>query len=359
MRSCFPNLLIAVLVVPCVAFAQTYKPSFDPSNLKGPQNGTPNQILVLGSPHLSQLPDSFRFDELKPLIDRLAIWQSEVIAIEAVSGPQCDFMRHYPDRYRETIESYCWNSAPARAATGLDIPAATAAVERLLTHWPAKPMASQRRHLAALFLASADQASALVQWLRLPEIERRTGDGLDATLVARLNEVRDRHNENFQIAVPLAARLGLERLYPIDDHSADSVVMDEKAYAAAITKAWDNPATDKRKAMDKVLDANVGSPGGILEMYRAYNVPSIAKLTFKSDFGAALEEPSPQKFGRGYVGYWETRNLRMASNIRDMLAARPGVRALVIVGASHKAYLEDYLDQMHDMRIVDAEKVVR
>jgi hypothetical protein len=49
----------------------------------------------------------------------------------------------------------------------------------------------------------------------------------------------------------------------------------------------------------------------------------------------------------------------MASNIRDAIAAQPGGRTLVIVGASHKGYLEAYLNQMHDVRIVDALQVLR
>jgi hypothetical protein len=32
---------------------------------------------------------------------------------------------------------------------------------------------------------------------------------------------------------------------------------------------------------------------------------------------------------------------------------------LVIVGASHKGYLESYLHQMHDVRIVDAASVLK
>jgi hypothetical protein len=94
-------------------------------------------------------------------------------------------------------------------------------------------------------------------------------------------------------------------------------------------------------------------------MYRALNAPGQGRLVFDSDFGAALNEPSPQRFGRGYLGYWETRNLRMASNIRDVLGARPGMRMLVIVGASHKGYLEAYLHQMHDVRIVDTGPLLR
>jgi hypothetical protein len=57
---------------------------------------------------------------------------------------------------------------------------------------------------------------------------------------------------------------------------------------------------------------------------------------FDSDFGPALEEPSKQGYGRFYVGYWETRNLRMAANIREAIGTHPSRRTLVIVGASHK-----------------------
>lgn len=148
-------------------------------------------------------------------------------------------------------------------------------------------------------------------------------------------------------------------MYSIDDHTADATGPDEKAAGEAIMKAWSNPATEQRKRMDQALQERLGSPAGVVAMYRAYNVPGQGKLVFDSDFGAALNEPSPQRFGRGYVGYWETRNLRMASNIREVLEDRPGIRMLVIVGASHKAYLEAYLHQMHDVRIVDAAPLLR
>ncbi len=341
-----------------VAAAQTYRP-FDTSRLKGPRSGPQNQLLVLGSTHLSGMPATFRPEQLDPVLDKLAAWRPQAIAIEAVSGSQCDFMRRYPDRYKDSVESYCWDPSPAAKATGLDVPAATAAWSRLLATWPAAPSPANRRRLAALFLAGGESACALVQWLRLPDNERHAGEGLDATLVARLERLRTRKDESLLIAAALAARLGLERVYAMDDHTADAPVEDEKGYEAAISKAWDNAATAKRKTMDAALTARLGQPGAMLAMYRAFNQADQAKLTFTSDFGAALEEPSAGRFGRGYVGYWETRNLRMASNIRDMFAVQSGIRGLIVVGASHKPYLERYLDQMHDMTVIDAEAVLR
>lgn len=353
---------MAVAAVSCAvgaASAQTYHPAFDPAAHKGPRIGIPNQVMVLGTPHLRTLPENFDAADLGPLLDRLAAWRPQAIAIEALSGPQCAFMRRYPERYRDTVEGYCWNPAPAHAATGLDVPAATAEAARLLAAWPAEPTSAQRRHLAAVFLAGGERASALVQWLRLPVPERRAGDGLDAALVAYLEQLRERRDETTLIAAPLAARLGLERVYAMDDHTADAPTADEDAYAEAITAAWDNPATDKRKAIDDALEARLGTGEAVLAMYRSHNSPDMPPLIFESDFGAALNEPSPQQFGRRYLGYWETRNLRMAANIREMLGFHPGTRALVIVGASHKPYLEAYLDEMHDVQLVDAAAVLR
>lgn len=350
--------LLGATLLAALPFAAPAR-DFDPGALKPPVHGAPNELMVLGTPHLSGWPDSFDPALLGGLIDRLAGWRPGIIAIEAVSGMQCDEMRRYPDRYAESVGDYCWDTAPARQATGLDVPAAMQEAGRLLARWPAQPTPAQRRHLAALFLAAGDQASATVQWLRLPESERHAGDGLDTALVARLIALQGRRNEVYSIAVPLAVRLGLERLLPMDDHSADAPVPDEAAYGAAIGKVWANPATERRKALEAALMAGIGTSDGVIALYRGYNAPEQAKLIYDSDFGAALTDPSPQRFGRGYVGYWETRNLRMAANIRDAMALAPGRRTLVIVGLSHKWYLQAYLDQMHDLHVVDSETLLR
>jgi hypothetical protein len=352
-------LAAAAMLFAASAGAQESAGIFDPGKLKGPAKGTPNEVLVLGTAHLSGLKEPFKPDALRLLNERLAAWKPQIIAIEALSGMQCDHARRFPHRYKDTVTDYCWDPAPARAATGLDVPAATMEAERLLAAWPASPAPAQRRRLAALFLAGGERASALVQWLRLPEAERHAGDGLDAALVAVLEKQRTRRNEDTLLAAPLAAALGLERVVAMDDHTSDVMIADEQGFAAALRKAWDNPAGARRRKADEAFAPRLGDPEAVLEMYRAFNEPSRAKLVFDNDFGAALEEGSPQHFGRSYVGYWETRNLRMASNIRDAIAAQPGSRTLVIVGAAHKGYLDAYLNQMHDVRIVDAMQVLR
>lgn len=343
--------------------AQDYHPTFHSAELKGPPAGARNEVMVLGTPHLSGLGATFEPGMLSPLLDRLATWRPTAIATESLSGLQCDSLRRYPLRYAETVEVYCPDTTLANQLTGLDVPAANAEAERMLAAWPSQPSAAERRRLAAVFLAAGEPGSAVVQWLQLPPDERRSGDGLNGELVASLEDRKERRDETYSIAASLAARLGLERLWSVDDHSADRAdradPADREAYGAAITEAWNNPATHARQAEETRLMAGLPQGDGLMVMYRAYNDPAAPLLTYQSDFGAALTEPSSQGYGRGYVAYWETRNLRMVANMRDVLANQPGTRLLTIVGASHRGYYEAYLDQMHDVVLVDTMKVLR
>lgn len=345
------------------AQAQDYRPGFHPDALKGPPPGKANEVLVLGTTHLSGLPKTFDVTLLAPLVDRLAAWKPTGIATEDLSGLQCDALRRLPTRYAATVKSYCYDPTVAGQAVGLDVPAANAEAESLLAAWPAQPTAGQRRRLAAVFLAAGERNSALVQWLRLPQAERHAGDGLNDALVTYLESLKARRNESTLISAVLAARLGLDRLWSVDDHSADtpdsSDPVEQQAFEAAIMKAWDNPVSQARRAEDERLRSNLAKPDGVLNLYRAYNSVDAQLMAYKGDFGATFVEPSPQGFGRRYLGYWETRNLRMVSNIRDVLGQHPGMRMLAIVGASHKGYYEAYLNQMHDVRLVSADAVLR
>lgn len=357
------RITIALLsIAACCAgavHAQRFQPIFRPDALKDRPAGRPNDVLVVGSPHLSTLPASFTSDMVEPLLDRLVTWRPTAVASEDIAGLQCDAMRRQRERQAEAVETYCYDPGAAGRASGLDVPAANAEVEKLLTSWPAVPTPAQRRRLALMFLAAGEPASALVQWLRLPPAERRADAALTADLAADLDARMTTKNETYLVAAPLAARVGLERVFSVDDQSFVGAPVDEKAYGAAIARAWDNPATRARTAAAKKLYAGIARPGGLLALYRALNSPAVAAQAYRSDWGAALIEPSAPAYGRRYVGYWETRNLRMVANIRELLGRAPGTRLVAIVGASHKPYYEAYLHQMRDVNLVDSGPVLR
>ena len=112
-------LMATVAVVSFSAFGSTgYTPKFDPSHLKAPATGIPNEVSVQGTAHLAALPANFDAKALQPSIARLEAWKPQIITIEALSRTQCDFMRRYRVRYAESVKRYCWDPAPARTATG-------------------------------------------------------------------------------------------------------------------------------------------------------------------------------------------------------------------------------------------------
>lgn len=344
--------LLAVLLLAAGPLCAQVAPG-SPAGFAGP----PTRVLVLGSVHLAQGEGGpVTAQATAALLQRLATFDPQVITIEAMPGETCDLMRRHPDVYdAEGVDRYCPDTAPARAATGLDVPAAIASVEQQLAAWPQAPAPAQRRRLAATFLAAGDPTSALVQWLHLPEGERRAGDGLDAALVETLRTRAASSNESVVIAAALAVRLGLQRVHPVDDHTGDNLRIDDvDGFAAAIQGAW-NSAPPECAAL-RARDRELRQAPDLLPLYRHTNSAAYQRMPMHCDFARALAVDSPQRYGRQYVTGWDLRNLRMVANIGATFRERPGARVLSVVGASHKAWFDRLLEQLQGVEVVDVER---
>lgn len=355
---------LSILALAAVQSFAAGVPAFDPRLHKNEIAGRPAEVLVLGTTHLSQLPRQIDPKLLQPLLDRLARFKPEIITVEGLSGEECDTLQRFKAEHgADTWQGYCFDTADIEKATGLSVPAAMAEADRTLSAWPASPTPAQRRHLAMLFIAANDRGSAMVQWLRLAEAERRSGDGLTDAMVEILERKGKKLNENYAIAAALAAQLGLERIYEVDDHTADTALdqnsPEGRAYGAAIQSAWNaKPPPAVRKKEDQ-LEANLRTGEDVLALYRLMNEAESQRVTIASDMGRTVSSPSAQPYGRQYVAWWETRNLRIAANIRSTLQSNPQARVLSIIGATHKGYLDAYLNMMQDVRIVDAEQFLK
>jgi hypothetical protein len=356
-----PLLLLAAAALQAAVGAP---PAFDPRRHKSEVAGAPAQVLVLGTTHLSGLPASTDPGIFQSLIDRLARFHPQIITVEALSGETCDTLQRFQSVHgADTYSTYCPDPAAIEKATGLSVPAAITEVDKALAAWPSSPSPSQRRHLAMLFLAANDRASAAVQWLRLPQSERHAGDGLTQDMVDIIQRKGKPLNENYTIAAALAAQLGLERVYAVDDHTADTALDNNSpegiAYGNAIQAAWKSKPPPASRDQEDRLEKNLHSGADVIALYRLMNSPQSQRETIASDMGLAVSYAKGQPYGRQYVAWWETRNLRIAANIRSTLQADPSARVLSIIGATHKGYLDAYLDMMQDIRIVDAEQFLR
>jgi len=334
--------------------------AFDTSGLKGPVEGEPNKVMVLGTSHLSQMPDSFDPGGLEPLIDRLASWGPDRIAVENQPGTLCHYMRSFASRHETALEYYCFDPSRAGEITGLSVPEAVAELDQRLSDGIVSPTTADRKRLIALSLAAGDRASAMMHWLAIPQLERTASEELDIELVSMIQDALNSEGEVALIAAPLAARLRHSSITSMDNqatHMNSPSSHTREAYGKAIEAAWDNKACAQRLPVFEKAKAEASTIEGVETLYRILNASDQAKAAFHCDFGAAMNEPSEEAFGRRYLAYWETRNLRMAANIREAMGEEPGKKTLVIVGATHKGYLEHYLDQMHDVKVVSTDLI--
>ncbi|WP_439633588.1 DUF5694 domain-containing protein [Glycocaulis sp.] len=338
--------------------AQGTRGSFDPRGEAAHVHGQVTEAYVLGTAHLAQV-EGFEPAALSGLLDRLESLAPDVITIEAL-GPETIFlMQAYDARYDGAVGYFASAALEgvrlAGEETGLDMPQALVAVDEALAGWPDTAAAPQRRHLAALFAASGDIFSSLVQWLHLEPAERAAGDGVTAELAALLERVSASRNENVQIAVALAVRLGHERVYPADDHTASHLMgrvagpMTAALETAEFASIFDHPIFT---ATDMNAD-DWQSPEAMLAYFRRLNAPEHGHMDVEGQWRVMIDRAWPEHAGRVRMAEWDTRNLRMTAHIREASADAVGGRVLVLVGAAHKPWLDAYLDMMTDMRSGD------
>ena len=356
-------LLMASLAAASLAAAQGSAAPFDPRTYQQAHIGEPTQIMVLGTPHLSGTPDGWDPSVLEPLLDRLAGFEPDAIAIEALTGMGIHAMWAYRESYPDVARTYGGRAMVlagiSRITLAMDMPQAEAEVRRTLAAWPTAPTPAQRRRLAALFVAAGDPNSALVQWWRLAPADRIADASISALLARELDTYTTRRNENHLIAVRLAVRLGLERVNPTDDQSDEQDPAMDKEMEAFMSEPWlTEVLTDPDfKALAEASD-HLSTPAEALTTYRLLNSAAAGQLDADGQWLNMLNRPSPGQVGRRRVALWEVRNLRMIANIREVAARHPGGRVLVIVGSAHKPWFDAYLRMMTDVQVVDTAEML-
>lgn len=126
------KLRLVAALLPLVIVAAS-KPAFDPRKLKHAVAGPLNEVLVIGSPHLSQTSKPFDTSTLGPVLDRLAAWKPDIIAVEQLSGSDCEYLDANRTLTGSAWDNYCWDTKAAFAATGLTVAQANLAIEHIPT----------------------------------------------------------------------------------------------------------------------------------------------------------------------------------------------------------------------------------
>lgn len=300
----------------------------------------PTELLVLGSAHLNtQMPDS----ALQTTIGRLAAWQPQAVAIEVLAGEVVQGYRAEGGRYIEL------------RVGGFQQALKLEAVAKNHRHWT-------RREAEAIALASDTfPAERVLAWLVALEpvnavLHWTPALDLPADVAQALAEYSDHKGEILRLAVPVAAALGLPRLYGFDDFTnlhLDAALDVYYAYWGAEERQNEIKEHRLLREHDQHMSDALAA-ADYWNFLRYSNSPRWVADSFDLEVGAALRHPLPAGEHRARIADWDSRNLFMAARLRGVTAQCPGGRVLALAGAGHKGPLEKALMSLApDVRLVE------
>jgi len=331
--------------------------AFDPAAAKQKLAIAPTKVMIFGLDHLDTAPATFQIAWLEPVLCRLRGYKPDLILTEALSGEQVMGLEAYA-AYHGDAGKYAGPTLQMAktAQADLHLTAAQALVQANDLGKKGDLTAAERRRLAGLFVAAAEPLSAAVQWLRLPAAERIGADGISPALAKQVTQWASLRNEMSSMAARLAADLGLERVYGAGDHLSDVAQPDFAAFKAAVTA--EPGQLDLFTHNTPVFHAipeeamKMATAAEVMPVLKWKNSPRFAALDADAQWLSLLRSEKLGRVGRQRVAAWEAQNLRMAVTIREATAPIAGGRALLIVGAGHKAFIEAYLRTFTDIELV-------
>lgn len=336
-----------------------------PSNVPSADSNA-TQVFVLATPHLSSMEDQFEPALLDSLLAVLEHFRPQVIGVEKMSGRQVAAMEQWGGIFEEVVARFAGSfqryGHEAQAATGLSWTAANREADSLLTTARDEHLDPQTRlRLVHALTAAYRFPTAALQWSYVPDEVRDTQDQISTELASALTDYLGKANEVSSIGLQLARALGRSRVYPIDSHTSKDQLAAiwtsvRRVFSDTVRSAIDNASYHQKE--EALLKQGIAS-GALLSYYRYLNSDAYLQGVVNVQWGTYRRANRPSGLGQRRLALWEARNLNMAANIRRASSRHPGKRVLVIVGSSHKPYLDDYLSRMTDVEIVKFSALLR
>jgi hypothetical protein len=311
-------------------------------------------VLILGTPHLNHMPEGFDPSHLDEVLATLEKKKFDLIAIESMSGERINEMngRQLPF-WKDVLEPF----VAARIETGQKYQilfgmSYSEAVEKRSQILKQNTLDEvDRESLLKSYLCTYDNWSALLQYNQLQNPQHLPDNARE-----HLEKLGRSWNEINLIAVKLGVRMNLHSLYPIDDLDDEARLflfkpefMDEfQTLGSVIEKAMNHPVFVKSNEMEGLAI----SKKDFFNLYQYLNSEEYTQGDFDAQWKIWFETNLPSKGDIARYYLWEMRNLRITANIAELIALNPGKKILVIIGASHKSFVEKYLGQMPKVELM-------
>jgi hypothetical protein len=319
------------------------------------------RVLVLATSHLAEAATPPSPADLEPLLRVLERFEPVLIVNEHLPAEVLEDMSRRDGYWPEVMGAIGMRGRQQAGDTlqqrlGTTPTRAREAAEALLSGGGPLDDAARRR-LVALLVAAYEWDSAALQWSLLSPEARLADTVLGEQVRGRLERYLASSSEGALISIPLARRLGHSRLAYMDDHW-DAAVFFEigRRLPGELQRIAEHPESAHGRDVylkgDSLLADATQRGGSILGFYEFINSPEYAAADVDAQWGRYFRTRLPSGADRARMAQWEARNLRMAAHIRQLSALHPGRGILVVVGTAHKPFLDRYLAQMLDIRVV-------
>ena len=317
------------------------------------------EILILGTPHLNQI-EGFKSQMLDNLISELQKMEFDGICIESMTTELLhDIESRNDSAFAGVLETFGGNrlimANRAQKEFGITFQQAEDEIDQILQ----KPTlsAEDREKLIQLFLCAGDIASAVLQYQYLDgEIDFNSNTEFNGGLNKELTSYSTYSNEIYSLAIPLAKVEGIQKIEYVDNFQDEAILLDQfphfiddyVANQELFSEIADKPVYLKSDSLQKgALEQK-----DFIEFYRYLNSNTYQQADYEAQWAIWLETNFESGSDLSRYALWEMRNLQIAANIMRVAAHYPRQRILVIIGASHKSFLEKYLELVPSIEVL-------
>lgn len=316
------------------------------------------EILILGTKHLGYIKD-FKPDAVNEIIRRLDQFQFDAVAIENMPAQLLyDIQSRNDSAFADLLEGWAKErlemAKSMQEYLNIDF---FEAQQRLTTLLAEKVFDQNKRELLIkYFVASADLVSAVLQFNYTRSSTQVDTSTFYNSVISKLDELSRSHNEIFSLGLKVAKGKGLQKIEYIDDFQDEALLF--KYFPNFIQDYTQNQDMFKKlssKPVFKKVDS-LASRGitnmNLSQLFVYLNSKEFQKLDFEAQWEIWLKTNFKSGTDRSRYALWEMRNLLITANIMKTAAFYPGKKILVIIGASHKSFLEKYLRQIPSIKIM-------
>lgn len=313
------------------------------------------KVLILGTYHLNQIPD-FNPKMLDQLIAKLNTYKFDAICIENMSGELLyDIQSRNDSTYNDVLESYGGKRLMIADSMQkkLNISFLEAQQKTISTLRKTQLSDSDRQTLVNYFMASTDLASATLQFQYMKD----TSTSNDFEIDGLLGKLSESSNEIYSLAVILAKNQNIQKLEYIDNLQDETLLF--KYYPMFMHDYINNqdlfselPNLPVYKEMQVGVQNSI-EKNDLLDLYLYLNSTEYQEQDINAQWSIWLKTNFPSASDRARYSLWEMRNLQITANILQKAAFYPKKNILVIIGASHKSFIEKYLLQIPDIELLE------